>query len=132
MYDAVVKGNLTADPEVKVSAKGTEFVTFTIAHNEVIKQGEEYVKVEGVDGKGVVTFFDVAVFGSDADLYAIASDVKKGQYVKVEGAVARRDYKRTDGTVGSGFSVKFVKSLTPFEKKDASEKKIVETSSAPF
>ena len=134
MFDATIKGNLTADPQVKVSAKGNEYVTFTVAHNETEKRDGEYVAVEGPNGKKVTTFFDVTVFpGNEGGVYETAQGLVKGQYVKVTGAVARRDYARKDGGVGTAWNVKFVSKIEAFERKSkGSSEKVVEATSAPF
>lgn len=68
-------GNLTRDPEVKYTPKGTSVCQFGLAINST------YVK-DGVK-KTEVTFLDIEAWGNTAD--AIAKHLTKGQPIYVEG-----------------------------------------------
>lgn len=69
-------GNLTRDPELRYTPKGTAVVKFGIAINRTWKS-------ESGDQKEEVTFVDVDGFGRTAE--AIAQYLKKGNPIYVEG-----------------------------------------------
>lgn len=72
----MLAGNLTRDPELKYTAKGSAICAFGIAVNR------EW-KTETGDKKEEVTFVDVTAFGKQAEL--IAQYLKKGNPLFLEG-----------------------------------------------
>lgn len=68
-----IQGNLTRDPELSYTPKGTALCKFSIAHNE--QWGE----------KKEVHYFDVDVWGKTAE--NVAKFKKKGDAVIVEGTL---------------------------------------------
>lgn len=68
-------GNLTRDPEVKFTPKGTPVASFALASNRYFKKADES---KGED----VTFLDVVAFGKTADLLKEFS--KKGDSIYIE------------------------------------------------
>jgi single-stranded DNA-binding protein len=137
MFDAIMLGNVVGNPEIKVTTNGSELISFTVAHNETVKNGDVYEKVVGPNGGNVVTFYDVAIF-SNSPLYAAAGDLVKGAFIKIEGAVARRDYVNKEGVAGTGWNMKFVKSISVVAKKSDSAAPagavaaVVEVAEVPF
>lgn len=67
-------GNLVRDAELKYLANNSAVCNFTIACNERIKRGEEWIDE--------VNFFDVEVFGKPAEW---AGSLRKGEGVTVDG-----------------------------------------------
>ncbi len=71
----ILMGNLTRDPEVKYSQGGSAIAKFSIAVNRRYKAGD--------DLKEEVGFFDIVVFGKQAE--NCGEYLKKGRGVLVEG-----------------------------------------------
>jgi single-strand DNA-binding protein len=71
----VITGNLTRDPELDKSPKGTPFCNLRVGVNGRRKEGEEW--------KDKPNFFTVVVFKKDAE--NAARYLKKGRKVLVEG-----------------------------------------------
>jgi len=86
---AIVCGNLTRDPEVKVLPSETRVCSFSIATNSsyTTKGGERVDKVE---------YHNVIVFGKTAE--NCGKFLKKGQSVLVEGSLSTRSWDKPDGT----------------------------------
>ena len=72
----MLMGNLTRDPEIKYTPKGTAIAVFTIATNRkyTLETGEK---------REEVTFVDVESYGKQAEV--IGEYVKKGRPIYVEG-----------------------------------------------
>ncbi len=94
----VIDGNLTKDPELKETPKGTPVCTFSVASNRYYKAGEET--------KQEVSFFDVEAWSALAE--RCGSSLKKGQGVKVAGQL--RQDRWTDGEGKNHSRVKIVAS----------------------
>lgn len=82
-----IVGNLTRDPEITFGSSGKARVTFTLA----VSQGKD-------DNKHT-SFFDVTVFGQQAE--NAANTLKKGDRAVVFGALRQSTFERKDGTKGS-------------------------------
>jgi len=73
----ILAGNLTRDPELRYTPKGTAVARITLAVNRTYTAGE------GGEKKEEVTFVDVDVWSRQAEV--ISQYVKKGQPLLVEG-----------------------------------------------
>lgn len=71
----LIIGNLTRDPELRFSPKGTAVATIGLAINDRVKIGEEW--------KEETTFIEVDLFGKTAE--NVAQYQKKGSSIFVEG-----------------------------------------------
>ena len=72
----IIAGNLTRDPEMRYTSKGTAVVRFGLATNRKWKTETGEMKEE-------VTFVDIDAFGRQAEV--IAQYMKKGKPLLVEG-----------------------------------------------
>ncbi|MDR0752599.1 MAG: single-stranded DNA-binding protein [Mycoplasmataceae bacterium] len=82
MNKVLVIGRLTADPIVKISANGSNIVSFTIASRDNMNKEKSY-------------FFPVTVFNNPANF--VAKYIKKADYVAVDGRLTKRSYVDKDG-----------------------------------
>jgi single-strand DNA-binding protein len=73
----ILAGNLTRDPELRYTPKGTAIARITLAVNRVYTSGE------GGEKKEEVSFVDVDVWGRQAEV--IGQYMKKGRPLLVEG-----------------------------------------------
>jgi single-strand DNA-binding protein len=73
----LLMGNLTRDPEIKYTPKGTAIANFGIAVNRVFSSGE------GGEKKEEVTFIDIEAWGRTAEV--IGEYFKKGKPIFIEG-----------------------------------------------
>ena len=73
----LLMGNLTRDPEIKYTPKGTAIANFGIATNRVFTSGE------GGEKKEEVTFIDIEAWGRTAEV--IGEFFKKGKPIFIEG-----------------------------------------------
>lgn len=101
-------GNLTRDPELKVTQGGTQVLTFGIGVNE--KRG----------GKDHPNFFDCVVFGKYAE--AMQPYLQKGQLIALEGQLSYSSWEQ-DGHKRSKVEiiVKTIVTIGPAPARDASE-----------
>lgn len=83
-----VSGNLTADPELRFTPKGDPVASFSLAVNERIRQGNEWV-----DGKP--EFLRVEAWGQLAE--NVAESLTKGTAVVVQGKLSTEEYRTRDG-----------------------------------
>jgi len=75
--DVNISGNLTKDPELTATSKGTPLCRFRIASNKRRKQGDQWVDKPG--------FYNVSVFGGQAE--RCAQYLRKGSQVFVSGSL---------------------------------------------
>lgn len=80
---AILIGNLTRDPELKVIASGNKVCTFSIATNRVYKDSNG-VKQEKTD------YHNIVVWGKTAE--NVANYMKKGSQILVEGRMETRSW----------------------------------------
>ena len=77
---AIIVGNITQDPEKKVTDKGTTITTFSVATNRKYK------------GEKQTEYHNVVSFGSTAE--AIAQYMAKGSEILVEGRLQTRSWEK--------------------------------------
>lgn len=92
----IIDGNLTRDPELKETPKGTAVCNFSVASNRYYTVGEEK--------KQDVYFFDVETWAALAE--TCGRNLKKGKGVKVVGKL--RQDRWTDGEGKNHSRVKIV------------------------
>ena len=80
----IITGNLTRDCEVKRTANGTEFATFTVAVNEYRKDADSYPN-----------YIDCVWYGAGA--MAVAPYLNKGIKVTVEGRLHQSRWENEKG-----------------------------------
>jgi single-strand DNA-binding protein len=83
----LLEGNLTKDPQVKETAKGTSLCTFSVASNRYYRQGDETERE--------VSFFDVETWSQLAQ--RCGRTLKKGRGVRVVGRLKQDRWTGTDG-----------------------------------
>ena len=96
MNRVFLSGNLTRDPEIKVSEKGTSIALFSLAVNRF------YRKREGELTKDT-HFFQVEAFSRQAEI--CQQYLKKGQKVVIEGRLRQQSWEAKDGSRRSKISV---------------------------
>lgn len=79
----LLAGNLTKDPELKFTAKGSAIANFTIAHNRKWR-------TDAGEDKEEVSFIDCVAFGKTAE--NIAKFFKKGSAIFVEGRLKQESW----------------------------------------
>ena len=83
----LIEGNLTRDPILNETPKGTTVCTFGVASNRFYKQNEELQKE--------VSFFEVEVWARLAE--ACAENLKKGRGVRVVGRLKQDRWTDAEG-----------------------------------
>lgn len=83
----VLLGHLVADPELKYVSSGDAVLEFTVAVNERVKKGDEYVDNP--------SFIDCVVWGRQAEY--ISENAAKGDCVSVEGKIRQERWENADG-----------------------------------
>ena len=83
----LIEGNLTRDPALNETPKGTTVCTFGVASNRFYKQNEEMQKE--------VSFFEVEVWARLAE--ACAENLKKGRGVRVVGRLKQDRWTDAEG-----------------------------------
>jgi len=83
----ILTGNLTRNPELRVTPNGVSVANVGLASNRKYRQGDEI--------KEDVCFIDVTVFGSTAD--AVARYLTKGRKVLVEGRLRFHSWESDGG-----------------------------------
>lgn len=92
----ILMGNLTRDPELRVTPKGTAVCQIGLAINSTYKDKEGNQKEE-------VTFVDVDVFGRQAEV--IAKYMAKGRPILVEGRLKLDSWESKEGDKRSKLKV---------------------------
>lgn len=97
-----VSGRLTADPELRFTAKGTAVVSLRLASNHMYR---EKTATPGVQGelKQRTTFISASVFGHVAEV--IATHKKKGELLLVTGRLEPNDWTDKDGHEHKTFQI---------------------------
>ena len=83
-----VIGRLTKDPELKYTQSGTAILGLSIAVNRSQKQGNEW--------KDVASFFDVSVWGKQAE--NLNQYLHKGKQIGVAGHLEQQRWQSQDGS----------------------------------
>lgn len=104
----ILMGNLTRDPEIRYMPNGTAVAALGLAVNRRYRQGEEM--------KEEVGFFDIVVFGKQAE--NCGQYLTKGRGVLVEGRLQQRRWETEDGQKRSkievvALNVQFMPARTP-------------------
>jgi single-strand DNA-binding protein len=109
----LVEGNLTRDPELKSTPKGTPVCSFSVASNRFYKQDEEYQKE--------VSFFDVETWAKLAE--SCAEYLEKGRGVRVVGRLKQDRWQDQEGNPRSKVKIvaEHVEFKPVFVKKDDAE-----------
>ena len=84
----ILAGNLTRDPELRYTPKGTAIAKIGLAINRTWK-------TETGETKEEVTFVDIDAFGRQAE--TIGQYLKKGSQIYLEGRLQTRSWEGTDG-----------------------------------
>jgi len=92
----ILMGNLTRDPELRVTPKGTAVCQIGLAVNSTYKDKEGNSKEE-------VTFVDVDVFGRQAEV--IAKYMSKGRPILIEGRLKLDSWESKEGEKRSKLKV---------------------------
>lgn len=92
----ILMGNLTRDPELRVTPKGTPVCQIGLAVNEKFKDKDGNAREE-------VTFVDVDVFGRQAEV--IAKYMSKGRPILVEGRLRLDSWETKEGEKRSKLKV---------------------------
>jgi len=91
----LMEGNLTRDPELKETTKGTKVCTFTVASNRYYKKDEEQQQE--------VSFFPVEVWAGLAE--SCHQYLKKGRGVRVVGRIKQDRWKDQDDKSREKFKI---------------------------
>lgn len=83
----LIDGNLTRDPELRTTAKGTSVCNFGLASNRFYEVNDEKVKE--------VSFFDVESWGKLGE--AVANNLSKGRGVRVIGRLKQYRWQNDEG-----------------------------------
>jgi single-strand DNA-binding protein len=110
----LIEGNLTRDPELRVTPKGTSVCGFSVASNRFYKQDEEYQKE--------VSFFDVETWARLAE--TCAEYLEKGRGVRVVGRLKQDRWQDQEGNPRSKVKIvaEHVEFKPVFTKKNEDEK----------
>ena len=109
----LIEGNLTRDPELKATPKGTAVCSFSVASNRFYKQDEEYQKE--------VSFFDVETWAKLAE--SCAEYLEKGRGVRVVGRLKQDRWQDQEGNPRSKVKIvaEHVEFKPVFTKNDDTE-----------
>ncbi len=91
----LMEGNLTKDPELKKTAKGTSICTFTVASNRYYKQDDEQQQE--------VSFFPVEVWAGLAE--TCSQYLRKGRGVRVVGRLKQDRWQDQDNKNHERFKI---------------------------
>jgi len=94
MNSVCLSGNIGRDPEIRSTQSGTSILNFSLAVNERIKKGEEWIDY--------TNWLDVVVFGRRAD--SLSKILAKGMKVAVSGHLRYSTWER-DGQKRSKIEV---------------------------
>lgn len=90
-------GRLTADPELRFTPNGRALATFTIATNDRVKNGDQWVD-------GPACFLECTVWAGKAE--AAAETLRKGMLATVVGRLEQQSWETSDGSKRSKHAVK--------------------------
>jgi single-strand DNA-binding protein len=114
----LIEGNLTRDPLLRSTPKGTPVCTFTIASNRYYKQDSVYEKEVG--------FFDIETWTKLAEnCYNLG---RKGRGVRVVGRLKQDRWNDTEGKLHSRVTIvaEHVEFRPDFKKEDTSTETLAE------
>ena len=87
LNSVLIEGNLTRDPELSYTGKGTAVAKLSVANNRYFKQEDELQKE--------TSFFDVTVWGRQAEV--CEQYLKKGRGVRVVGRLKQDRWQDPEG-----------------------------------
>ena len=87
LNSVLIEGNLTRDPELSYTPKGTPVCRLSLGSNRFFKQEDEYQKE--------VSFFDVTVWGRQAEV--CGEYLEKGRGVRVVGRLKQDRWQDSAG-----------------------------------
>ena len=90
----VLVGRITRDPELRRTASGSSFATFTVAVDN---------RQKNPDGTRGSTFVSCVCFQQTAD--NMAKFTRKGSLVGIEGRLNQRNFQRQDGSKGTSLEI---------------------------
>jgi single-strand DNA-binding protein len=85
----ILEGNLTRDPEVRITSNGTKVVSFDIASNRYYRKQEEQVEE--------VMYIRMEAWAHTADI--CEEYLKKGSWVRAVGRLKQDRWKSEDGSL---------------------------------
>lgn len=91
MNHITIAGNVSQEPELRVTPSGMNVLTFNVADSH------------GKDDKKKTTFHSITVFGQLAE--NVAASIKKGDTVLVSGRVEVDEFTKKDGSKGKSIKV---------------------------
>lgn len=94
MNRVLLMGRLTADPEIRATSAGVIGAVFDLAVRRDSKEK---------DGTYATDFFSCSCWGKNGE--RLASLVRKGQRIIINGTLRRRDYKDKEGRSRSAFEI---------------------------
>jgi single-strand DNA-binding protein len=109
MNKVILIGNLTKDPEIKVTSTGKKLAKFSLAINDG----------KTSDGKDLTQYFNLTAWERTAEI--IEMYVKKGHKVCIVGSLQNRSWDKPDGTKGYATDV-LVRELEMLTSKLDAEK----------
>lgn len=108
----ILQGNVTRDPEMKVTQSGAAIMRIGLATNYSKKVGDDY--------EDVTTYHNIVCFGKSAEW--LQDRIKKGHKIMVTGRQENRTFDKDDGTKGYVSEV-IAETVTPFLQTNGSSKK---------
>lgn len=115
----VLVGRLTKDPELRKSATGTSFNSFTVAIDNYVKPGAEKT----------TSFINCTSFGNTAE--NMAKYTRKGSLIALEGRLQQRTYENKEGKKVSTTEV-LVDNVQFLESKGGASSETRQTENAQF
>ncbi len=109
MNKVILIGNLTKDPEIKVTPSGSKLAKFSIAVNEG----------KNKEGQEMVQYFNLNAWERLAEI--VEMYVKKGHKVAIVGSLQNRSWDKPDGTKGYATDIR-VKEMEMLTTKAEAEK----------
>lgn len=110
----LIEGNLTRDPVLKETPKGTPVCDMNVASNRFYKQDDEFQKE--------VSFFDVEAWARLAE--ACAQNLKKGRGVRVVGRLKQDRWTDGEGKIHDKIKIvaEHIEFKPEFKKEDGRRK----------
>jgi len=119
-------GNVGKDPDTKFTPDGLFILKFSVATNEKVKKGDEYIDK--------TDWHNIVMFGNYAE--KVSEYIHKGNKVWVEGRISNNTYEDEMGTKHYTYSIiaNTVRNLTPKGESDSKANKNTEddTEELPF
>lgn len=93
LNSTIVQGRITSDPEVKVTANGYTYASFTLASE----------RAKNKDGEKVTDFLPCIAFGKTAEF--IQKYCSKGRMIIIAGRMQSRNYEGSDGKRHTAYEI---------------------------